>query len=151
MDHSFVTPEIINTIIISIVVLALVFIVVKSPIFQTSMLKKSKKLTDSYIHELEDDIVYYKKLARKSQLKQNVNDRGPQIKDGEWSNIVPEIINGLSPFIPKKLQPLFEDKEISGAIIEKVLKDPAKYKEIIKSFISKSKTNTATEADGQSV
>lgn len=143
------TPEILNTVLILGGILGAIFIAVKSPIFQTSMIKKSKKLQNDYIGELEDELDYYKKQLRSKQLKENLKDRGPQLKEGEFNEIVPELIKHIGPFLPKKLQPLFADKEISGAIIDKVLENPDQYKDIIKGFISKAtnkKQNTNVEA-----
>ncbi len=134
--------EFYTTVLLSVVALVMLIIIVKSPIFQTSMLKKHKKLNDEYIKDLEDEKDFFKKKARAMQLQANVKEQGVKVSsDGGFDEIVPEIIKGISPFVPEKLRPLFEDKEISGAIIGQVLKNPEQYKDVIKNMIAKVKPN----------
>lgn len=134
--------EFYTTVLLSVVALVMLVIIVKSPIFQTSMLKKHKKLNDEYIKDLEDEKDFFKKKARAMQLQANVKEQGVKVDpNGGFEEIVPEIIKGISPFIPEKLRPIFEDKEISGAIIQQVLKNPAQYKDVITNMISKVKVN----------
>ena len=122
-------------------VLGTVYIITKSSMFSSSLVKKQKKLQDSYIADLEDEVAFHKKKARGLQMKANVKEQGVAVEnaDGGFEEIVPEIIKGISPFIPEKLRPLFEDKEISGQIINQVLKDPDRYKGVIKNMIAKTK------------
>lgn len=143
------TNEVLNTIIIVLGLVVGASIMLKSPFFQSSVMKKQLKIRDSYTNELEDELDYYKKKLRSEQLKANAKDRGPVIQDGDWESIVPSLVEGISPYLPKKLQPLFKDKEISGAIMKEVLENPEKYKDTIKGFISKGtgkSQNTQVEA-----
>jgi len=146
------TNELIYLVVGTIGVLGTVLIITKSTIFSNSLAKKQKKLADSYIQDLEDEVQYHKKRARSMQMKQNVKEQGVQVdSNGEFADIVPEIVKGISPFIPEKLRPLFEDKEISGSIINEVLKNPDKFKGIITNMIAKTKkTNGQQEINSSS-
>jgi len=146
------TNELIYLVVGTIGVLGTVLIITKSTIFSNSLAKKQKKLADSYIQDLEDEVQYHKKRARSMQMKQNVKEQGVQVDgSGEFADIVPEIVKGISPFIPEKLRPLFEDKEISGSIINEVLKNPDKFKGIITNMIAKTKkTNGQQEINSSS-
>jgi len=146
------TNELIYLVVGTIGVLGTVLIITKSTIFSNSLAKKQKKLADSYIQDLEDEVQYHKKRARSMQMKQNVKEQGVQVDgSGEFADIVPEIVKGISPFIPEKLRPLFEDKEISGSIINEVLKNPDKFKGIITNMIAKTKkTNGQQEVNSSS-
>jgi hypothetical protein len=135
------TNELIYLVVGVIGVLGTVLIITKSTIFSNSLAKKQKKLSDSYIQDLEDEVTYHKKKARGLQMQKNTKEQGVSLgnPDGGFEEIVPEIIKGISPFIPEKLRPLFEDKEISGQIINQVLKNPEQYKGVIKNMIAKTK------------
>jgi hypothetical protein len=148
------TNELIYLIVGVIGVLGTVLIITKSTIFSNSLAKKQKKLADSYIQDLEDEVQYHKKKARGLQMQKNTKEQGVTLSntDGGFEDIVPEIVKGISPFIPEKLRPLFEDKEISGSIINEVLKNPDKFKGIITNMIAKTKgvTNGSETSNPQS-
>ncbi|MBT7243662.1 MAG: hypothetical protein HN879_09620 [Flavobacteriaceae bacterium] len=147
------TNELIYLIVGVIGVLGTVLIITKSTIFSNSLAKKQKKLADSYIQDLEDEVQYHKKKARGLQMQKNTKEQGIAVdSNGDFTDIVPEIVKGISPFIPEKLRPLFEDKEISGSIINEVLKNPDKFKGIITNMIAKTKgvTNGSETSNPQS-
>ena len=147
------TNELIYLIVGVIGVLGTVLIITKSTIFSNSLAKKHKKLADSYIQDLEDEVQYHKKKARGLQMQKNTKEQGIAVdSNGDFTDIVPEIVKGISPFIPEKLRPLFEDKEISGSIINEVLKNPDKFKGIITNMIAKTKgvTNGSETSNPQS-
>ena len=135
--------DIYQLILLCTVALVGLIIVVKSPIYSNTLQKKREKLTNEYIHDLEDEVNFQKKKARGLQLQKNTKEQGVTVSnpDEGFEAIVPEIIKGISPFIPEKLRPLFEDKEISGSIINEVLKNPDQYKGMIKNMIAKVKPN----------
>lgn len=138
--------EFYTVVLLSVVAVVSLIIIVKSPVFSTAMLKKHKKLNDEYMKDLEDERDYFKKQARANQLQKNNRERGVAVDgQGDFADIVPEIVKGIAPFIPEKLRPLFADTEISGAIINQVLKEPDKYKQVIKGMIAKTKTPAAAE------
>ncbi len=135
--------DIYQLILLCTVALVALLIIVKSPIYNNSLQKKREKLSNEYIHDLEDEVNFQKKKARGLQLRQNTKEAGVSVSnpDGGFEAIVPEIIKGISPFIPEKLRPLFEDKEISGSIINEVLKNPKQYTGMIKNMMSKVNPN----------
>jgi len=132
-----ITPDVLQTVIIGMIIIVASIIVVKSPMFTQNITKRHLKLSDSYVKDLEEEIDYLKKQVRAKNIKANVKERGPVLEDGEWGAIVPELVKNIAPFVPKKLQPLFADTEISGAIVKQVIENPDKYKDTIKSFIGK--------------
>ena len=140
--------DIYQLILLCTVALVGLIIIVKSPIYSNTLQKKREKLTNEYIHDLEDEVNFQKKKARGLQLQKNTKEQGVTVSnpDEGFEAIVPEIIKGISPFIPEKLRPLFEDKEISGSIINEVLKNPDQYKGMIKNMIAKVKPNGNQEA-----
>ena len=140
--------DIYQLILLCTVALVALLIIVKSPIYNNSLQKKREKLSNEYIHDLEDEVNFQKKKARGLQLRQNTKEAGVSVSnpDGGFEAIVPEIIKGISPFIPEKLRPLFEDKEISGCIINEVLKNPKQYTGMIKNMMSKVNPNGNKEA-----
>ena len=144
--------DIYQLILLCTVALVALLIIVKSPIYNNSLQKKREKLSNEYIHDLEDEVNFQKKKARGLQLRQNTKEAGVSVSnpDGGFEAIVPEIIKGISPFIPEKLRPLFEDKEISGSIINEVLKNPKQYTGMIKNMMSKVNPNGNKETSDSS-
>ncbi len=144
--------DIYQLVLLCTVALVALLIIVKSPIYNNSLQKKREKLSNEYIHDLEDEVNFQKKKARGLQLRQNTKEAGVSVSnpDGGFEAIVPEIIKGISPFIPEKLRPLFEDKEISGSIINEVLKNPKQYTGMIKNMMSKVNPNGNKEASNSS-
>ncbi len=140
--------EFYTVVLLSVVAIVGLIIIVKSPIYNNSLQKKREKLSNEYIHDLEDEVAFQKKRSRAMQLQKNTKEQGVTVSnpDEGFEAIVPEIIKGISPFIPEKLRPLFEDKEISGSIINEVLKNPDQYKGMIKNMIAKVKPNGNQEA-----
>ncbi len=144
--------EFYTVVLLSVVAIVGLIIIVKSPIYNNSLQKKREKLSNEYIHDLEDEVAFQKKRSRAMQLQKNTKEQGVTVSnpDEGFEAIVPEIIKGISPFIPEKLRPLFEDKEISGSIINEVLKNPDQYKGMIKNMIAKVKPNGNQEAGNSS-
>ena len=144
--------DIYQLVLLCTVALVALLIIVKSPIYNNSLQKKREKLSNEYIHDLEDEVNFQKKKARGLQLRQNTKEAGVSVSnpDGGFEAIVPEIIKGISPFIPEKLRPLFEDKEISGSIINEVLKNPKQYTGMIKNMMSKVNPNGNKETSDSS-
>ncbi len=144
--------DIYQLILLCTVALVALIIVTKSPIYGNTLQKKREKLSNEYIQDLEDEVNFQKKKSKALQLQKNTKEQGVSVSnpDDGFEAIVPEIIKGISPFIPEKLRPLFEDKEISGSIINEVLKNPEQYKGMIKNMIAKVKPNGNQEtSNGQ--
>lgn len=98
------------------------------------------KLQEKYIKELEFDNDAYNEEVKSLKASLSRKDRAPSIKEedmGDWSKLIPDLFGDISGFLPKKLQPLFENKDLQGALINKVLENPEKFKPYIEKFISK--------------
>jgi len=111
--------------------------------------KKRFALLQKYSDELEEDNNGYEKQLTSYKAKLAQKERAPSIpneKGDDWSSIIPDFVGDISGFLPKKLQPLFENKELQQVIIKKVLDNPEKFKPYIDKFISK--TLGKTEGSG---
>lgn len=145
------TPEVLPTIIIVVGLSVAAIITLKSPLFHNVILNKHLDQTSSLLEDLEEENKAMKKKIRGMKLQENARDRGPVIEDKEFDELVPELVGQIAPFVPKRLQPLFENKEISGAIVKKVLENPDQYKDLIKKFIGKKNDGNQTQQESLSL
>lgn len=126
--------------------------------FEASNFKKRFKLQEDYIKELEDDNDAYKKEIRSVKNRQNAKENVQMNLDGDagLEELIPAFVGDISQFLPKKLQPFFQDKELQGAVIKKVMDNPERFKPIIDKVIKKSvgagnNNNNQTETNELSV
>ncbi len=110
----------------------------------TKSQRKLQQLDNEYIEELEAQL-----KSAKTSLSNK--ERGPVLQDGAIEELIPELVGDLSSFVPKKLQFLFQDKELQSAIIKKVMENPEKYKGPITKFIKKTVSKDSTTSPEQEV
>jgi hypothetical protein len=97
--------------------------------YRLKLLKKDFADLENYAYNLEKEV-------KSLQNWKNGRERGPQIQEnGEWGDIIQMFTGDLAGFVPKKLQPLFEDKELQGALVKKFMDDPERFKPLIKKFL----------------
>jgi len=108
--------------------------------FEARNFKKRFKLQEDYIKELEDDNDSIKKELRSVKNRQNAKENVQMDLNPEsgLEELIPAFVGDISQFLPKKLQPFFQDKELQGAVIKKVMDNPEKFKPIIDRVIKKS-------------
>jgi len=97
----------------------------------TKSQRKLQQLDNEYIEELESQL-----KSAKTTLSNR--ERGPALEGGELDELIPAFVGDVSQFLPKKLQPFFQDKDLQKAIISKVMENPDRFKPIISKFIKKS-------------
>jgi len=143
----------VNLVILGIIVVAGVTVVTKivleSLSFGQIINKKRMQLQGMYTKELENEIDDLNAKIKSQIAAQNRKERGPQLEDGDFSDLIPMLIGDLSGFLPKKLQPLFQNKDLQKVIIQKIMDDPEKFKPIIDKFIKRNndgKGNTEDQA-----
>ena len=113
--------------------------------------KKRFALLQKYSDELEKDNDGYEEQLKSLKAKLSQKERAPSIPEAnkdDWSSIIPDFIGDISGFLPKKLQPLFENKDLQQVIIKKVLDNPEKFKPYIDKFISKTLGKTEGGSSG---
>lgn len=109
--------------------IAITKIVRHSTDFRLKLLKKDFAELQNYTAEVE---------AENKSLKNKLNnrERGPQLEDSsDWASLIQAFVGDLSAFVPRKLQPLLQDKELQNALIQKFMENPDRYKDLIKRFI----------------
>lgn len=117
------------TAIVSIAGITITKILRQSTDFRLKLLKKDFNELERYTDELEKE-----NKSLKNAL--NNRERGPQIEDnGDWSGIIQSLVGDLESFVPRKLRPLFQDKDLQNALIQKFMENPERYKELIKRFV----------------
>lgn len=91
----------------------------------------------------------YKDEAKTWKGKFNQTKQSPTFEGDpdDLTSIIPNIIGSFSDFLPKKLQPFMQNKEIQQALIKKVLDNPEKFTNIIGNLI-KRKSSKNTEDQG---
>jgi len=100
-------------------------------------------LSPSYVKEkvkmYQDLADEYKDEAKSWKGKYNQTKAAPTFEGDidDISSLIPNIIGSFADFLPKKLQPFMQNKEIQGALIKKVLENPDKFTGIIGNLISK--------------
>ena len=101
--------------------------------------QKMSKLDKEYIKKLEDDITYLEDEIKSLNGSLNRSQKGFKVdgKPDQWSEILPDILGNFGEFAPKWLQPFLKNKEIQGALMEKVMANPDKFAGIISKFIGK--------------
>jgi len=122
-------------------------IVLNSLSFSHIINKKRMNLQGQYTKELEYEIDELQSKIKSMTAANNRKERGPQLEEGDLSQMIPALVGDLSQFLPKKLQPLFQDKELQSGLIKMVLDNPERFKPLISKFV-KSKTG---EKDNVSV
>lgn len=102
--------------------------------------QKMAKLDKDYIKKLEEDIDYLENEIKSLNGSLNRTQKGFKVegKPDQWSEILPDILGNFGEFAPKWLQPFLKNKEIQGALMEKVMANPDKFAGIISKFIGKS-------------
>lgn len=101
--------------------------------------QKMAKLDKDYIKKLEDDIDYLENEIKSLNGSLNRTQKGFKVEGSpdRWSELLPDILGNFGDFAPKWAQPFLKNKDIQGALIEKVMKEPEKYAGIISKFIGK--------------
>jgi len=95
-----------------------------------------RKLDDDYIKQLEQDNQGLKAELKSKIAQENRRQRGPEYaKDTDWSELVSMFAGDISQFLPRKLQPLFQDKELQNGLIGKIMENPEKFKPLINKFL----------------
>jgi len=116
---------------------------------------KLRRLDPKYVKEkvkmYQDLADEYKDEAKSWKGKFNQTKASPTFEGDidDLSSIIPNIIGSFSDFLPKKLQPFMQNKEIQQVLIKKVLDNPEKFTSIIGNLISK-KNKEGTNAAGPS-
>jgi len=104
---------------------------------------KLRRLDPRYVKEkvkmYQDLADEYKDEAKSWKGKYNQTKAAPTFEGDldDISSLIPNIIGSFSDFLPKKLQPFMQNKEIQKALIDKVLANPEKFTSIIGNLISK--------------
>lgn len=113
--------------------------------------QKMQQLDKSYIKKLEDEIEYLEGEIKSLNGSLNRTQKGFKVdgKPDQWSEILPDILGNFGEFAPKWLQPFLKNKEIQGALMEKVMANPDKFAGIISKFIGK-KEDGVTNGQPQS-
>jgi len=102
-----------------------------------------RRLDPKYVKEkvkmYQDLADEYKDEAKSWKGKFNQTKASPTFEGDldDISSIIPSIIGSFSDFLPKKLQPFMQNKEIQQALIKKVLDNPEKFTSIIGNLIKK--------------
>lgn len=99
--------------------------------------KAKEKLTDEYVQELEHQMKKYKNKNSNMQ-------RGPKIDDN-WGGIIPEVIGSFSNYAPQWLKPFLGNKDIQGALIQKVQDNPEQFATLFSKLIKKPSENKADD------
>lgn len=97
--------------VVGAVVIAKIF--VYRPKLQDKYLKKTDKLRDEYIDELEEKMRFYKN-------KSSSMERGPVVEGeiGELDAVLPELIGSFEQYAPKWLKPFLKDKNMQTWLIK---------------------------------
>jgi len=129
----------------SIVCLAATKILPKITNFESNRYKSMRKLDDDYIKQLEQDNQGLKAELKSKIAQENRRQRGPEYaKDTDWTDLVSMFAGDISQFLPRKLQPLFQDKELQNGLISKIMENPEKFKPLINKFL---KSDTQEKQD----
>ena len=91
--------------------------------------KAKEKLTDEYVSELEYQVKKYKNKHSNMQ-------RGPKLDD-DWGGIIPDIIGSFSNYAPTWLKPFLGNKDIQGALIQKVQDNPEQFATLFSKLVKK--------------
>jgi len=93
-------------------------------------LKKTDKLREDYILDLEEKV---SKLNR----TMNSHEKGPKIEGDltDLKSLLPELIGSFDSFAPKWLKPFLQNKDIQGVLIDKIQQDPEKYTRLFTKLI----------------
>lgn len=122
-------------------------IVMNRPDQQSKYAKKTDKMRDEYIFELEDKVKHYKNKASNME-------RGPSIEGdlAELDEILPELIGGFENYAPKWLKPFLKDKNMQSWLIKYAQEHPDTVSKYIGKMV-KSKGGSAKEitADAEAV
>jgi len=111
-----------------------------------------RRLDPKYVKEkvkmYQDLADEYKDEAKSWRGKFNQTKTSPTFEGDmdDISAIIPNIIGSFSDFLPKKLQPFMQNKEIQQVLIKKVLDNPEKFTGIIGNLISKKNKQEGTVA-----
>jgi len=111
-----------------------------------------RRLDPKYVKEkvkmYQDLADEYKDEAKTWRGKFNQTKTAPTFEGDidDISSIIPNIIGSFSDFLPKKLQPFMQNKEIQQALIKKVLENPEKFTSIIGNLIKKKNSQEGTVA-----
>jgi len=111
-----------------------------------------RRLDPKYVKEkvkmYQDLADEYKDEAKTWRGKYNQTKTAPTFEGStdDISAIIPNIIGSFSDFLPKKLQPFMQNKEIQQALIKKVLDNPEKFTSIIGNLIKKKNNQEGTVA-----
>jgi len=114
-----------------------------------------RRLDPKYVKEkvkmYQDLADEYKDEAKTWRGKYNQTKTAPTFEGDldDISSIIPSIIGSFSDFLPKKLQPFMQNKEIQQALIKKVLDNPEKFTSVIGNLI-KNKNKGEGNAAGPS-
>jgi len=105
--------------VVGAVIIAKIF--VYRPKLQDKYLKKTDKLRDEYIDELEDKMRFYKN-------KSSSMERGPSIEGeiGELDAILPELVSSFEQYAPKWLKPFLKNQETQKWLIKYATDNPDK-------------------------
>jgi len=106
-------------IVVGIVISAQIFM--NRPEKQSQYAKRTDKLRDDYIIELEDSVKHYKNKASNME-------RGPSVEGeiGELENILPELVSGFESFAPKWLKPFLKNQDTQKWLIKYATENPDK-------------------------
>jgi len=126
-------------------------IVLESLSFSHLINKKRLSLQNQYTKELEIDNDELRKQIKSMIASNNRKERGPQLEDGDLAEMITAFAGDLSGFLPKKLQPFFQDKDLQKGIINKVLEDPEKFRPLINKFIKPKGADKTQDPEGLSV
>ena len=96
-------------------------IIMNRPDQQSKYAKKTDRMRDEYIDELEDKVKHYKNKASNME-------RGPSVEGeiGELDAILPELISGFENYAPKWLKPFLKNKDTQSWMIKYATDHPEK-------------------------
>jgi len=120
--------------------------------FEQDNYRKRMKLQSDYVKELEEDNQTLKKDVQTAKNTLYRKERGPEYdKDMDWSDLISTFAGDISKFLPKKLQPLFEDKDLQAGLINKIMEHPDKFKPLINKFLKPNNSATQQESNVDAV
>jgi len=119
MEHFLIILSYTLPIGIAAVIITKIFM--NRPELQSKYYKKTDKIRDDYIIELEDSVKHYKNKASNME-------RGPSVEGdiSELDGILPELLAGFETYAPKWLKPFLKNKDTQAWIIKYATDNPDK-------------------------
>jgi len=119
-------------------------ILMNRPDLKDKYQKKTEKMQDEYILELEEKVKKYKN-------KSSNMERGPQLEGNidELDQILPNLVNEFKPYAPKWLQPLLGDSSTQKWIVKYLQEHPDKLKQYFGRMVKKKGVTSEQTTTGE--